>query len=266
MAATRPLLIANPSPVPPCRRAMLLSTCENGRNSKSCCARRNADAGVRDAELERERRSRARRRPRSARRIETWTVPCSVNFTALATRFTTTCRSRSASPTIRAGTSASIVHSSSSDFGARLRREQIEAARDRFAQVERLPLERHRARLDLREIENVVDDHQQVLSALADRLGVFALRRIERACPAAGWSCRSRRSSACGSRGSSWQETPTSPGSRLRPECFACSSSIACARSSAVRVSSCRSRSRACRTTALERLRSDSIAMPVIEM
>ena len=47
---------------------------------------------------------------------------------------------------------------------------------------------------------------------------------------------------------------------------LACSSSTAWARSSSVRVSSCRSRSRACRTTALERLRNDSMAMPVIAM
>ena len=47
---------------------------------------------------------------------------------------------------------------------------------------------------------------------------------------------------------------------------FACSSSTACARSSSVRASSWRSRSRACRTTALDRFRSDSMAMPVIAM
>ena len=32
---------------------MLLSTCEKGRNSKSCCVGRDADAAVGDAELER---------------------------------------------------------------------------------------------------------------------------------------------------------------------------------------------------------------------
>ena len=53
--------------------------------------------------------------------------------------------------------------------------EQFHRALDRVAQVEVDGLERELARLHLREVQNVVDDVEQRLGAVADRLDVFAL-------------------------------------------------------------------------------------------
>ena len=56
----------------------------------------------------------ARRDPSAgSRRTRTDTPPSSVNFSALATRFTSTCRSRPGSPRTTAGTSGWIAHASS---------------------------------------------------------------------------------------------------------------------------------------------------------
>ena len=50
---------------------------------------------------------------------------------------------------------------------------------DRLAQVEVGGIELELARLDLREVEDVVDDRQQRLAGGGDRLGVLALRLVE---------------------------------------------------------------------------------------
>ena len=91
------------------------------------------------------------------------------------------------------------------------------------------------SRLDLGEVEDVVDHRQQGLAAAADRLDVVPLLA---ACSAraagARWSCRGRRSSACGSRGSCWPGTRSWRGSPPRPLCalgapFSAPGSAACA-------------------------------------
>ncbi len=66
-------------------------------------------------------------------------------------------------------------------------------------------IERQLAGVDLREIENVVDDGEQRIARLDDDVGEgFLARRRVRSWPAAR-PCRARRSSACGSRGSYWR-------------------------------------------------------------
>ena len=62
--------------------------------------------------------------------------------------------------------------------------------RPAVAQVEVDGLELEPARLDLREVEDVVDDGEQRLARAAHRLGVLALLRRRAACRAAARSCR----------------------------------------------------------------------------
>jgi hypothetical protein len=97
------------------------------------------------------------------------------------------------------------------------RGDEVERGLDALAQVERLRLELHPVRLDLAEVEHVVDDRQQRIARLADRRDVVVLLGVERRVRAVARSCRSPRSSACGSRGSSSRGTSSSPRWRLRP-------------------------------------------------
>ena len=60
------------------------------------------------------------------------------------------------------------------------RGDQVQRRLDAFAQVERLRLDVHAAGLDLREIEDVVDDGQQRVAGFADRRDVVALLGVER--------------------------------------------------------------------------------------
>ena len=77
------------------------------------------------------------------------------------------------------------------------------------------------ARLDLREIQDVVDDGEQALPGLGDHLGVAALARRQVAARPAVPPSPACRSWACGSRGSWW------PGSRIWPRWRASASSLA---------------------------------------
>ena len=143
----------------------------------------------------------------SARTVST-TSPVSVNLTALLSRFSRIWRSRVTSPSMRRR------HLAFEDVGdvqvllGRARADQVERRLDALAQVEGVALDVHAPGLDLREVEDVVDDRQQRVAAVADGGGEVALLVRRAACRAAARSCRSRRSSACGSRGSS------SPGRR----------------------------------------------------
>ena len=62
----------------------------------------------------------------------------------------------------------------------RARADQVERRLDALAQVERLRLDVHAPGLDLREVEDVVDDRQQRVARVADRRGVVALLGVER--------------------------------------------------------------------------------------
>jgi hypothetical protein len=59
------------------------------------------------------------------------------------------------------------------------RRDEVERGLDALAQVERLRLELHPVRLDLAEVEHVVDDRQQRIARFADRRDVVVLLGIE---------------------------------------------------------------------------------------
>jgi hypothetical protein len=60
-------------------------------------------------------------------------------------------------------------------LAARLRREEVERLLDAAAPARRAPLELHLARLDLGEVEDVVDDREQRLAGGADRVDEVAL-------------------------------------------------------------------------------------------
>ena len=175
---------------------------------------RDADAGVAH------RRRRASRqlgaaaaspRPRPAPRR------ASVNLMALPTRLTITCRSRAASPTTSGGTSGATRETSSSPFWCARTPSvrSVSPSSSRRSNGSRRELEL--ARLDLREVEHVVDQAEQRLGRVLERASGTRAARCAAACRAAARPCRSRRSSACGSRGSCWPGSRSWRGWRPRP-------------------------------------------------
>ncbi len=104
-------LMARPRPLPPKRRAVEASACVKGWNSRACCS------GVMPGPVSRTEKRSVVCVPSLALQLTiTTTSPCSVNFTALPHRFTSTCVSRCASPSRRCGTSRATPISSSSPF------------------------------------------------------------------------------------------------------------------------------------------------------
>ena len=95
--------------------------------------------------------------------------------------------------------------------------QQFERRREAVGQVERDDVEGELAGLDLREVEDVVDDGQQRLAGRLDDVEVLALLGGEVGLEQRARSCRGRRSAACESRGSCWPGTRSSRGWRARP-------------------------------------------------
>ena len=125
ISSTSCLLMARPSPVPPNRRVVELSACEKEWNSNVCCS------GVMPMPVSRILTSSvtpgrvactcAASAPGWSKvRMETVTLPLSVNLMALVTRFSSTWFSRSASPSNVAGTAASISRRTAIPFSAAL--------------------------------------------------------------------------------------------------------------------------------------------------
>ena len=103
------------------------------------------------------------------------TSPCSVNLSALAIRLRRICASRCASVSMVAGVPASMVAVNFSlrwlATGSKVRRSASTRPRHRHALGDDLDL----ARLELREIEDVVDQRQQVVARGRDGLGELHL-------------------------------------------------------------------------------------------
>ena len=97
------------------------------------------------------------------------------------------------------------------------RRDEVERRLDAVAQVERLRLDVHAAGLDLREVEDVVDDREQRVARVADRGDVVVLLgvelRVEQEAAHADHGVH-RRADLVAHRG---EERSSSPRSRLRP-------------------------------------------------
>ena len=111
------------------------------------------------------------------------TSPFSVNLTALPTRFVSTCRSRPGSPRERVRHVVPDQAQELEPLGVRGLGEGAEHLAHGAPQVEVDLLEVDAAGLDLREVEDVVDDLEQRPPRLVDHLGVLALlggeRRVE---------------------------------------------------------------------------------------
>ena len=101
--------------------------------------------------------------------------PSGENLTALSTRLTNTCRSRSASPCTSRQSPGSTVHSISIDrlraLGARVARDVGEQPSDDHGPF----LHGHGAALELGEIEKAHDELEQLLSLVVDGLREFLL-------------------------------------------------------------------------------------------
>ena len=103
-----------------------------------------------------------------------------MNLTALASRLSRICRSRVTSP-LTAGRHVALEHVGEVELLLRrARADEVERRLDALAQIERLRLDVHAAGLDLREVEDVVDDREQRVAGVADRGGVVALLVVER--------------------------------------------------------------------------------------
>ena len=90
---------------------------------------------------------------------------------------------------------------------------------DRAGQVEPLRRDLDLAGLDLRQVEDVVDQLQQVLAGRRDRLGELDLLRASGCrpcCRRAAWPGSARCSAACAARGSCWPGTRSCTGWRAR--------------------------------------------------
>ena len=104
--------------------------------------------------------------------------PRSVNLSALPTRLVSTCFSRTGSPTTALGRPGARSVLSSSPFFAACGRQQLHDVGHCAGQAERNRLELQLARLDLREVEDVVEDREQRLRRIAHRAeAVLLIRR-----------------------------------------------------------------------------------------
>src|SRR5262249_31443359 len=123
--------------------------------------------------------------PAASFSVSTWTrtSPLSVNLIALPTRLTITCRSRLGSPTSRSGTSGAVRPADSRPFWGAARGERPRRVPEGCAGVELLWDELELARLDLGEVEDVVDEAEERLRGVLERREVLALvgpqRRVE---------------------------------------------------------------------------------------
>ena len=152
--------IASPRPVPPNRRVVEPSAWLNASKIVACLLRRDADAGVADREVQHACRSPralfAHLRPPRAR--------CSVNLMALPTRLRAPAAAAPDRRRRRRARRARRRTTSSSPFWcARDARAACSVSSTTSRERERHRLELELARLDLREVEDVVEDRQQRL-------------------------------------------------------------------------------------------------------
>ena len=180
--STSSRLIARPRPVPPYLRLVLASACWNASKMIFCFSERDADAGVGD--LERHHRRRLLRapdgsglQPPTAADTFRRTPPCAVNLKAFDSRFLSTCCSRLESVVMLRPRLGSRW--TSNDELPRLRL-VAERPRDHVEQVgeeDLLGVDRDGAGFDLRQVENVADQVEQVGAGAVDGAGELDLLR-----------------------------------------------------------------------------------------
>ena len=112
-------------------------------------------------------------------RARTSTWPLAVNLSAFDTRFMRIWRMRSSSP-LRPAVQVGIdVEQQLDAFLVRALREEVDHFLDDLPDIEVLRFEAQLAGLDLREVENVVDDGEQRVGGALNRRREAALARIE---------------------------------------------------------------------------------------
>ena len=200
-----------------CRRSAAWSSesaCANGWNSRACCS----SSMPMPVSLHRERRRACARPPSGAVLARTMMPPRSVNLSALPSRLNRICRTPRRIADQRVVRARLDLAVERQPLGGRLRAGRCSITPSIRPDSENGGLlELQPSGLDLREVEHVVDDAQQRLRRIAHGRDAAAL--VARRAPGARAlpSCRARRSSACGSRGSWWRGTSIWPGSRPRP-------------------------------------------------
>ena len=158
--ATSRAEIVRPSPVPPKRRVVEPSAWLNASKISACLSRGMPMPVSRDRDVQRLLVGRLRLAPRRG----TTTSPRSVNLTALPTRLTRICRSRPDVADQRVGHVGGDVADQLEPLLVRAARASAVSASSSVSRSSNCDgLELEPARLDLREVENVVDDREQRL-------------------------------------------------------------------------------------------------------
>ena len=188
-------LIDRPRPVPPYLREVVPSACWNASK-----IRLSLSSGIptpvsmtenpitRSAAAER-RRSAARSGPADIRSTSV-TPPAWVNLNAFDSRFFSTWPSRCSSETIDAGSAGSISTLNDRPFCSAMCRNARSASSIDIRQCDRREIELHPARLDLGQIEDVVDQRQQVVAGGVDR--AWRTRPRDRSANRSSFSASSR--------------------------------------------------------------------------
>ena len=122
--------------------------------------------------------------------MPTVTSPRSVNLIALLPRLTSTWRSRAGSPIRRAGRSGAALNSSSSPFSSAFRPSTSAISPTTVSSSKSMRSSVQVAGLDLRDVEDVVEDLQQVARRAVRLLDVVALLAAAGRPRARGGSCR----------------------------------------------------------------------------
>jgi hypothetical protein len=164
-------MITNPSPVPPKRRVVELSACENGANSFAAAAGADADAGVahRVAQPALVDGSPAAAPAAHSQVSETAIVPRSVNLTAFVSRLLTICRMRNGIAEHRRRHVGADDDRQQHPLRRRRVHERLRHLLDQPLRAERDVLQIEPPGLDLRQVENVVQQMQQRLRRLPQR-------------------------------------------------------------------------------------------------
>ena len=163
------LEIDSPRPVPPYLRLVVPSACWNASKIIS-----SLPAGMPMPESCTAKATRPADRP-----TRSVTSPVSVNFIALARRLRSICCSRWVSVVIAAGASAATSTASRRPFSSACGPERLLEVAEHLGQLHRGGVDVHPAGLDLREVEDVVDEAQQVRARAVDGGGELDLPRGE---------------------------------------------------------------------------------------
>ena len=194
ISSTSRLEMARPRPVPLCRRAGPLSACSNSAKMRSIASGGTPGPVSRTAK----RSMISAVPPRAAPGVGcsvSATPPLSVNLMALPIRFIRIWRTRISSPITVFGKSRSRQPADLQCLVAGARRQQLDHPLRGVGDVERSGAELDLARLDLGEVEHLVDQRQQRLGRGGDGAGISALLGRELGVERGARSCRECRSS-----------------------------------------------------------------------